>query len=74
MDVGMRVRCKRTGRSGRITALVDPPRNGRAYRIDWVGRRDFSLVTPDEIEPDPTPGPRVAVRKGQIDILPPFAD
>ena len=57
MEPGLRVRCKRTGRQGVITEVVDPPRRGRNLYVVWGGSIDFSLVGPNEVEVDfETPG------------------
>jgi hypothetical protein len=52
MEPGLRVRCRRTGRLGVITEVVDPPRRGRSLYVVWGGSIDFSLMSPDEIELD----------------------
>jgi hypothetical protein len=52
MEPGLRVRCKRTGRLGVVTEIVDPPRRGRSLYVVWGGSLDFSLVAPGEIEVD----------------------
>jgi hypothetical protein len=57
MDPGLRVRCRRTGRRGVIAELIDPPRGGRSLYVVWGRSLDFSLMAPDEIEPDPETPP-----------------
>ena len=57
MEPGLRVRCKRTGRLGVVTEVIDPPRRGRNLYVVWGGSIDFSLVAAHEIELDiETPG------------------
>jgi hypothetical protein len=55
MEPGLRVRCKRTGRFGVVTEVIDPPRRGRNLYVVWGGSIDFSLMASDEIELDMEP-------------------
>jgi hypothetical protein len=56
---GMRVRSKRSGRLGRVEAVLEPPRNGRSLWIAWYDPCDWSLVSGHELEVVGPPAPRV---------------
>ena len=48
------MRCKRTGRLGRVGAIIRPARSGgRDVLVEWSFQIDYSIVRRDEIEDAP---------------------
>ena len=44
------VRCRRTGRLGRIDGFMDPPRSGgRSVIVVWQGKLEYSVVRHEEL-------------------------